>query len=111
MLSGSGVDVMEVNPPAGTLLAVAVRGTVSVVPTATAAVIVLAPAAFARRFPGETLGDARAPLCAGLGFAVADRAATATWFRKQGVAARDPGRGAPLVVGAAEACGAVLLFG
>ena len=83
----------------------------AVVPTATAAVIVLAPAAFARRFPGETLADASAPLCAGLGFAVADRARTAGWFREHGVAARDPGRGAPLVVGAAEACGTVLLFG
>jgi hypothetical protein len=82
----------------------------AVVPTATAAIIVLSPASFQRRFPGETLG-APPPYCAGLGFAVGDRAATAAWFRAQAVPARDPGRGGPLVIGAADACGSVLLFG
>ena len=84
----------------------------AVVPTATAAVILLAPAAFRRRFPGEAaLAALDPPFCAGLGFAVADRAATAKWFQMKPIPIRDPGRGGPLVVGAAEACGALLLFG
>src|SRR5262245_51268672 len=82
----------------------------AVVPTATAAVIVLSPAAFARRFPGESIA-ATPPFCAGLGFAVGDRAKTADWFRTHAVPARDPGSAGPLVIGAADACGAVLLFG
>jgi hypothetical protein len=88
----------------------AINAEEAVVPTATAAVIVLSPAAFARRFPGERI-SATPPFCAGLGFAVADRAATAAWFRDHAVPARDPGRGGPLIVSAADACGAVLLFG
>jgi hypothetical protein len=84
----------------------------AVVPTATAAVILLAPAAFRRRFPAEAaLAALEPPFCAGLGFAVADRAATATWFRTKPIPFRDPGRGGPLVVASAEACGAILMFG